>query len=59
MIKQWQPWKQSTGPKTEIGKQQSRQNAYKHGGRNASMRQLQKLMAEYTRMGREARLLIQ
>lgn len=59
MIKQWQPWKHSTGPKTEAGKQRSCQNAFKHGGRCASVRELHKLMAEYSRMEREARLLIQ
>ena len=30
-IKQWQPWKHSTGAKTLEGKAISSQNAYKHG----------------------------
>ena len=59
MIRKWQPWKHSTGPKTEAGKQQSCRNAYKHGGRCASTRQIHRLMAEYARMEREARLLLQ
>jgi hypothetical protein len=29
-IKQWQPWKQSTGPKTKKGKQTSSRNALKY-----------------------------
>lgn len=29
LIQQWQPWKQSTGPKTEQGKAVSARNAYK------------------------------
>ena len=56
---QLQPWQKSTGPKTEAGKQRSSQNSYKHGGRRASVRDLHKLMAQYARMEREARLLIQ
>lgn len=32
---------------------------YKHGGRSAGIRELHKLMAEYSRMARKARLLIQ
>lgn len=59
MMKQLKPWQKSTGPKTEAGKLQSSKNAYKHGGRSACVRELHKLMAEYTRMEREARLLIQ
>jgi len=34
-IKQWQPWKQSTGPKTDVGKAASSENAFKHGMRCA------------------------
>lgn len=41
------------------GKDKSKMNALKHGGRCASVRELHKLMAEYSRMEREARLLIQ
>ena len=59
MMKQLKPWMKSTGPKTEAGKLQSSKNAYKHGGRSAGIRELYKLMAEYSRMEREARLLIE
>lgn len=31
LIKNWQPWKRSTGAKTPEGKARSSQNAYKHG----------------------------
>jgi hypothetical protein len=31
-IKQWQPWKSATGPKTKAGKKHSSRNAYKGGG---------------------------
>ena len=32
-IRQWQPWKQSTGPKTDQGKDISSKNSYKGGNR--------------------------
>ena len=32
LIQQWQPWKQSTGARTEEGKEVSKMNALKHGG---------------------------
>ena len=31
LIRQWQPWKHSTGAKTPQGKAVSSQNAFKHG----------------------------
>jgi len=45
LIKNWQPWKRSTGAKTPIGKARSSQNAYKHGlsKLQKEMRQLMKL----------------
>lgn len=58
MMMQLQPWMKSTGPRTTEGKKRASQNAYKHGGRCASVRELQKIMAEYSRMEREARFLI-
>jgi len=30
-IRRWQPWRQSTGPKTAAGKKKCRMNALKHG----------------------------
>lgn len=32
LIRNWRPWGQSTGAKTEAGKAVSKMNAYKHGG---------------------------
>lgn len=31
-IKRWKPWKKSTGPRTKEGKEESKMNAFKHGG---------------------------
>jgi hypothetical protein len=46
LIRSWQPWKQSTGAKTAIGKQKSGQNALKHGGRSlASIELFKRLRA--------------
>ncbi|HPQ50062.1 MAG: hypothetical protein KDJ26_04915 [Alphaproteobacteria bacterium] len=39
-IRQWAPWKKSTGPRTSQGKSISRFNAYKHGLRSVGGRQL-------------------
>jgi hypothetical protein len=33
LIRQWKPWKQSTGPRTEGGKAKVSQNAFKGGSR--------------------------
>ena len=33
-IREWRPWRRSTGPRTEAGKAQSAMNALKHGGRS-------------------------
>jgi hypothetical protein len=45
LIRNWQPWRQSTGAKTTEGKARSSQNAYKHG--------LSKLQKELSRLLRE------
>ena len=33
-IRLWQPWRRSTGPRTEAGKARSAMNGLKHGGRS-------------------------
>jgi len=33
LIRTWQPWKHSTGPKTEVGKMRAARNGYKGGVR--------------------------
>lgn len=43
MIKEWRPWKQSTGPKTEKGKRVSSGNAFK-GGVRPNLRELTKIL---------------
>ena len=43
-IQQWQPWRKSTGPKSETGKAAVAHNALKHGGRSAgTIAQMQKV----------------
>ncbi len=44
-IRQWQPWKSSTGAKTLEGKARSSRNAYK-GGFRKEMRKLRQLLRE-------------
>lgn len=44
-IKLWQPWKDTTGPKTIIGKARSSANAYK-GGLNEKIKQLRMALIE-------------
>ncbi|GIZ54055.1 hypothetical protein NCCP691_40690 [Noviherbaspirillum aridicola] len=43
-IRNWRPWEQSSGPKSDAGKERSAKNAYKHGGRSAEMHQVRELM---------------
>ena len=45
LIQQWQPWKKSTGPKTDAGKSISSRNADK-GGTRVLLRQLSRVMRE-------------
>lgn len=45
LIKQWKPWKQSTGAKTAEGKAISARNAYK-GNVRGSLRELNTLLRE-------------
>lgn len=43
-IKRWKPWEKSTGAKTAEGKEKSKMNAYKHGGRSNIIKNLQSLL---------------
>ena len=52
LIRQWQPWKQSTGPRTPEGKVAASRNAWQ-GGHCAQLRELTKtLNAELADMRR-------
>ena len=52
LIRQWQPWKQSTGPRTPEGKATASRNAWQ-GGHRAQLRELTKtLNAELAEMRR-------
>lgn len=44
LIRNWRPWEQSTGAKTEAGKAASKMNAYKHGGRSAWILEIQNII---------------
>ena len=54
LIQQWQPWRQSTGAKTEQGKTKVSQNALKHGNFTAAARQehreFRQLMKEHNQI---------
>ena len=58
LIRQWQPWKQSTGPQSAEGKARSSRNAYKGGvsqqlrALNIELRRELAAMREFTRMAR-------
>ena len=54
-IRKWEPWKQSTGPKTEEGRKTSSMNAFKHGMRSAEHREVERLIAQLGRLEREMR----
>jgi len=44
LIRSWQPWRRSTGPKTEAGKTRCAMNALKHGQRSqATIREFQRI----------------
>ena len=45
LIRQWEPWKQSTGPKTTQGKARVAGNAYK-GGQRQLFRELRQMLRD-------------
>jgi hypothetical protein len=47
-VRQWRPWEQSTGPKTEEGKAIASKNAYK-GGTREMLRELGRVLGEQRR----------
>jgi hypothetical protein len=49
-MREWKPWKKSTGPKTPEGKAVSAQNAEKSGLYSAEMQLLKELMREQKRI---------
>ena len=52
LIKQWKPWKQSTGPKSIEGKERVAANAWR-GGHRQQLRELSKLVNEQVKASRE------
>ena len=52
LIRQWKPWKQSTGPKSVEGKERVAANAWR-GGHRAQLRELSKLVNAEIRKARE------
>ena len=51
LIRQWKPWEQSTGPRTEQGKAISAQRGFM-GGTREVLRQLRQLMREQDQIRR-------
>lgn len=43
-IKSWKPWEKSTGAKTTEGKEHSKMNAFKHGGRSKYLKNVKVLL---------------
>ncbi len=54
-IRRWQPWKDSTGPRTKRGKNQCKMNATKHGYRSRGFRELCEALRAQARFVREMR----
>ena len=52
LIRTWQPWKQSTGPKSVEGKARVATNAWR-GGHRAQLRELSRLVNAEVRASRE------
>ena len=49
LIKNWQPWKQSTGARTPEGRARSSQNAYKYG-LNKLQKDMRQLLKEHRKV---------
>lgn len=48
-IKSWQPWANSTGPKTDTGKAKASQNSFKHGVRSGGWANLRSTLSDLYR----------
>lgn len=48
LIRRWQPWKRSTGPRTVEGKSKAARNAYK-GATRSTLRRLARFLRENER----------
>ena len=46
LIKNWQPWRNSTGATTAQGKAKASRNAFKHGAYSADMRMMMQALRE-------------
>ena len=56
LIRNWAPWRRSTGPKTEAGKARCSKNALKHGGRSrARILELQRIRRILRKVGENIR----
>lgn len=55
-IRQQQPWLQSTGPRTAMGKSKTRFNALKHGKRRFVWRELRHVLKRHRIMLRELKI---
>ena len=53
LIHNWRPWEKTTGPKSELGKNRSKMNAYRHGNRCAEVRRIEKALAGHHRVLRD------
>lgn len=49
LIRKWQPWRKSTGPKSRAGKKAVSQNAYK-GGTWSTLRNMARALREQKRL---------
>lgn len=53
LIRQWQPWAKSTGPKSAEGKERVARNAWR-GGHRQKLRELAKMVNDEIRAARRA-----